>query len=101
MIASHNGYRNLKTNHQREWNFSDHRIEITDTLTGKITEGKAHFWLSPQHATRTKRQSDNGLTMQHLNLKMLTLYDCFQRRFLTDITGLRIAYKIEIAFKKN
>jgi hypothetical protein len=45
--AEHNGYRMLNTTHQREWNFTESAIEITDTLTGKIREGKAHFLFSP------------------------------------------------------
>lgn len=47
VIARHNGYRNIGTAHQREWNFSDKQIKISDKLEGKIREGKAHFWLAP------------------------------------------------------
>lgn len=45
--AEHNGYRMLKTTHRRKLNFTESAIEITDTLTGKIREGKAHFLFSP------------------------------------------------------
>ena len=47
VIAEHDGYRKFTTTHHRAWNFSEKQVIITDTLSGKITEGKAHLWLAP------------------------------------------------------
>jgi len=45
--AQHDGYKRMGTVHQRAWNFSDNKVEIIDELFGKIQEGTAHFWFSP------------------------------------------------------
>lgn len=47
IIARHDGYQPWGAVHERSWTFSDEKIEIIDTLTGKVTEGKAHLWLPP------------------------------------------------------
>lgn len=45
-IASHNGFNKLKTNHHREWFFSDNTIEIHDILSSNEV-GKVHLILAP------------------------------------------------------
>jgi hypothetical protein len=57
VIAQHDGYKRMGTIHQREWNFEENQIEITDTLTGKIKEGKAHFWFSPRVNPKKSEQT--------------------------------------------
>jgi hypothetical protein len=47
IIAQHDGYRRQATIHQRQWNFSDKKVEIIDKLKGKIKNGKAHFHFAP------------------------------------------------------
>jgi len=47
VIAEHEGYHRKGITHQRKWEFQEKQIQITDTLKGKNTEGKAHLWLSP------------------------------------------------------
>lgn len=46
--AKHDGYKKTGTIHQREWNFTDTQIQISDTLLGRTIASKAHFWLAPK-----------------------------------------------------
>lgn len=97
-IAQHNGYRKLKTIHQREWNFSEHQINILDTIKGKCKEGKAHFWISPSIIPEIKNQkvySENAVMT-------------FQNAVSVELVGTQIPdgfnlfadnYKIEVVFK--
>src|SRR5690606_28797394 len=57
VVARHDGYRRFSTIHQREWFFSENYIEISDTLSGKIKDGKAHIWLAPD-LVPTQNESD-------------------------------------------
>jgi uncharacterized heparinase superfamily protein len=47
VLARHNGYRQIKVTHQREWKFEKKVIRIFDFLEGSQTSGKAYFILSP------------------------------------------------------
>ncbi|MFW6275885.1 MAG: heparinase II/III family protein, partial [bacterium] len=97
-IAQHNGYRKLKTIHQREWSFSESQINILDTIKGKCKEGKAHFWISPSIIPEIKNQkvySENGVMT-------------FQNAVSVELVGTQIPdgfnlfsdnYKIEVVFK--
>jgi len=40
IIAEHNGFKKLSTIHRRKWNFTNNEVQISDTLDGKIKEGK-------------------------------------------------------------
>jgi hypothetical protein len=62
IIAQHDGYKRIGTTHQREWHFSENQIEISDTLTGKFTEGKAHLWF---HPSANPRQNNNRITTKN------------------------------------
>lgn len=98
VIARHNGYKRKGTIHQREWNFSDDKIEITDTLSGKIQDGKAHFWLSS-----SVNPQKNGQTLVINNIRIT-----FENPELIDLISTQIpagynkfieTHKIEVTFK--
>ncbi len=48
VVAKHDGYRKLKTGHQRQWNFYTDEIQLKDILKGSHEIGTAHFWFSHQ-----------------------------------------------------
>ena len=45
--AEHNGYDFLDSKHQRDWDFTDDCIHITDRLRGSLNRGKVYLHLSP------------------------------------------------------
>jgi uncharacterized heparinase superfamily protein len=94
--ARHNGYRKLKTTHQREWEFNKNKIEITDTLTGNISQGKAHIWLSP-HIKPIKNGNNisfenkiftfiNAQTVDFIVAKIPNGYNQFQQTFKIEVS---------------
>ena len=100
IVAQHDGYKKLGTIHQREWNFEESQMEITDTLTGKFTEGKAHFWLAPGLSPVIKANEvkvNNVLitfnNSTHINL-ISTKIPHGYNRFLDS-------YKVEIMFEHH
>lgn len=97
IIARHNGYRNLKTVHQREWAFSEESIEIIDTLQGNIIEGKAHIWLSPQILLQKKNNcivTENGL----FSFENASSIDIIQKIIPNGYNRYSITHKLEITF---
>ncbi|MGM0377875.1 MAG: heparinase II/III domain-containing protein [Bacteroidota bacterium] len=99
VIVQHDGYKRTGTIHQREWNFSDEEIEITDTLTGRITEGKAHFWLSPTLNAVQKRRSIEmkNVRFDFENSDSIAL---IPTKIPNGFNQFSDNYKIEIIFKK-
>lgn len=47
ITAYHNGYRKLKTIHERTWTFNTQSIEITDLIEGKQENGKCFLHFAP------------------------------------------------------
>jgi hypothetical protein len=97
IIARHNGYRNLKTVHQREWAFSEESIEVFDTLQGNITEGKAHIWLSPQINPQKKINcivTERGL----FSFENASSIDIIQKKIPNGYNRYSITHKLEITF---
>lgn len=100
VCARHDGYRDLKTMHRREWKFSDNGIEIEDVLEGQLTEGKALFWLSPGlepicekkliEIGRARITFTNSLSVNLIPVSVPAGYNKFDK-----------SYKIEIPFKNQ
>jgi hypothetical protein len=100
VIAHHNGYRKLGTIHQREWNFTDTKIHITDSLQGKILEGKAHFWLSPQIKPI---QHDNSIVTEIATIyfENASTVNLIQTQIPNGYNRCSENYKIEVRFFKQ
>jgi hypothetical protein len=101
IVASHDGYKRFGTIHQCGWEFSENQIQIKDSLNGKITEGKAFFWLAPglipikEGANKIKINNsrlefDNATGIKIVKTKIPNGYNRFAENF-----------KIEIAFKEH
>jgi len=97
IIAQHDGYQKLRTTHQRTWIFSENKIQISDTLTGKTTKGKAYLWLTPE-----LKPIQKGHTIE-VGMANLTFENADSIRLIT--TQIPIGYnhfsnsiKIEIEF---
>ena len=45
--AKHNGYRRIRTEHERTWQWNDSELRIVDQLHGKYQEGIAYFHFHP------------------------------------------------------
>lgn len=100
IAARHNGYRNLKTTHQREWKFEIDMIEITDSLKGKFTFGTAHLWFASELMPLMKgnkvifREAEFTFSnAQAINIIQTKIPDGYNR--FTD------SFKIEIGFKAH
>lgn len=100
VIAEHNGYRKSGTTHKREWNFSDNNINICDTLTGKIEEGKAHFWFSPELKPIQKGQEIkvNDVRFTFKNQKSVSI---ISSSISNGFNRFSKNYKVEITFKHH
>jgi len=96
VIAQHNGYKKAGSIHQREWHFSDHKMEITDTLSGKILEGTAHFHIAsgiqPQKTQNTITAENTSFTFKgHREIKLIKTkipkgYNQFQNNHKIEVT---------------
>ena len=100
IVACHDGYKRIGTFHRREWCFSENQIKVNDTLTGKLVEGIAHFWLAPGLAPilEANEVKVNSVLISfhnstHINL-IPTKIPHGYNRFLDS-------YKIEIMFKHH
>jgi hypothetical protein len=100
VVAQHDGYKRMGTIHQREWNFKENQIEITDTLTGKIIEGKAHFWLSPQLKPVQKGQIIEMKSVK-LNFENVVSLNLIPTKIPNGFNQFSNNHKIEITFKNN
>ena len=100
VIAEHNGYKRLGTIHKREWNFSDKHIKICDTLTGKIEEGVAHFWFSPQLRPIKKGQAIevNNVRFSFENHESISI---IPTSISNGFNRFSKNYKVEISFKNH
>jgi len=100
VMAEHNGYRTLKTTHQRQWNFSESEITITDTVFGKVKEGKAHLWLSPE-----LKPIQNGESIEVknalFNFENAVSINLFPTEIPSGFMCFSKTYKIEIRFKDH
>lgn len=54
--CSHNGYCRLpgKVTHQRQWNFSDEYLRVTDSLTGQFQKAQAYYHIHPEIVVTVK-----------------------------------------------
>ncbi|MGC9354549.1 MAG: heparinase II/III domain-containing protein [Mariniphaga sp.] len=100
VIAQHDGYKRIGTTHQREWNFEKKQIKITDTLTGKLTEGKAYLWF---HSAANPRQNNNTITTKNATF-------AFENEISVKLVPAEIpdgynrfvkTHKVEIPFKNH
>ncbi len=100
IVASHNGFSKIKAIHHRDWNFTESKIEICDTLSGKTTVGKAHLWLD------TKQQpKQNGKTIECGNscitFKNADSVKVLPSQIPNGYNQFLKNYKIEIVFKNQ
>lgn len=96
IIAIHDGYRKLKMIHQREWEFLEKQIRITDSLIGSITEGKAHFWIAPTLQVKSLSNSiqiekidlffENAREIKTLKVKVPEGYNKYLETYKLEIT---------------
>lgn len=100
IIAEHDGYRSMSTTHQREWEFQENQIQVTDYLKGIHATGKAHFWIAP-----SLEPEINGNTI-HIENTILT----FENADKVDIIKVKIpfgynnyeyTFKLEITFNDH
>ncbi|WP_423128035.1 heparinase II/III domain-containing protein [Gaoshiqia sp. Z1-71] len=100
IVAEHDGYRRLKTIHHREWKFMEDRIIVEDNIVGKITEGKAHIWLSP--GVTPVKINDSVITddvsVQFANADEVRLISA---KIPLGYNKFADNYKIEILFKNQ
>ena len=98
--AQHAGYKKLRTTHQRDWKFNKNKIEIIDTLTGNIKEGKVHFWLSP-HIVPIK--TDNNIKLKNITLTFTNAQtiDIIPVKIPNGYNQFQKIFKIEVSFKEQ
>jgi hypothetical protein len=100
IVASHNGFNKIKAIHQRDWTFTENKIEICDTLSGKTTFGKAHFWLAPK-----QQPKQNGKTIECKNscitFKNADSVEVLPSQIPNGYNQFLKNYKIEIVFKNQ
>jgi len=65
LTAQHDGYRHLGAIHQRTWQVAEKQVVITDTLRGKLLEGKAHLHFAPQCVPQ---QKGNTIEMGNMSI---------------------------------
>jgi hypothetical protein len=99
VTVQHDGYKRIGTTHRREWNFSENQIQITDTLTGKITEGKAHLWLAPHLNLKQKGQTIETESAT-LNFENAESVNIMPAQIPYGYNQFSDTYKIEISFKE-
>ena len=100
IIATHNGYRKLRTTHQRQWNFNDHQIQITDTLIGKIKSGIAHFWFEPNIQPEI-RGAEVYLLDGKLSFENAEKVEIIKTKISVGYNKFKDSYKVEINFNKQ
>jgi hypothetical protein len=57
IVAQHDGYEKMGTIHKRQWKFFDNKIEIVDSLIGKVISGKFYLHI----ATKYKPEMRDGI----------------------------------------
>jgi uncharacterized heparinase superfamily protein len=63
IVARHDGFKSINTIHQRQWFFEADKLEIIDTLLGKITSGKAYLHIAP---TSRPVQQDGSIRIENV-----------------------------------
>lgn len=98
VVAEHNGYQHRGTIHQREWEFQENQLQITDTLKGTNTEGKAHLWLAPQITPVAKK---NAIHLENaiLTFEYAKKVSVIKTHIPVGYNKYEDNYKIEITFK--
>lgn len=98
IVAEHNGYQHRGTIHQREWEFQENQLQITDTLKGTNTEGKAHLWLAPQITPVAKK---NAIHLENaiLTFEYAKKVSVIKTHIPVGYNKYEDNYKIEITFK--
>ncbi len=97
--AQHNGFHQLRTYHQREWKYTGNSIEITDSLKGKVKEGKAHFWFSPGIIANVK-ESTIIADLVTFNFVSADSIDLLKTRIPNGYNKFSDNYKVEVKFKE-
>lgn len=100
VTAQHNGFRKLKTIHQREWHFKEEQVVICDTLIGKYQEGTAHFHLAPG---LIPEETENIIRLKNSLISFSD--DCTIKLVKSQIPNgynqFSEHYKIEVSFNKQ
>jgi hypothetical protein len=100
IIAQHDGYKRLGTIHKRQWKFFDRRIEIIDSLAGKIINGKFYLHIAPEYKPEVK---DGVVIINNIQI-------VFQNAGMTEVVKTRLPngynqfnenYTVEVSFEKS
>jgi hypothetical protein len=98
VTATHDGFKSIGTNHQRNWLLNEQAIKIEDILTGSKTRGTAYFHFSPALKPIRKNNeiwiNDTGISIEGaetISLIKAQLPNGYNRS--VDY------YKLEIAFQ--
>jgi hypothetical protein len=95
VFAEHDGYRRIGTIHKRQWEFLDKQIIISDFLTGKVLEGKAHLHIAPSYTPEKQGVSvkigNILISFENMDNIMITQtqipygYNRFQNNYMIEI----------------
>ncbi len=100
VTAQHNGYRSLGTIHQRDWRFSEKRIYINDSLSGKNIDGIAHLWLDP-HINPVKDKNSILTGTAIIYFENASSVKLIQTQIPNGYNRFSDTCKIEISFQKQ
>jgi uncharacterized heparinase superfamily protein len=96
--AQHDGYKKIGTIHKRQWKFFDNRIEIIDSLTGKILKGIFYLHIDPRHKPelRDKVVNIGGIKISFENAGKVEI---IQSKIPDGYNLYKDNHAIEIAFE--
>jgi hypothetical protein len=100
IIAQHDGYCLIGTIHQRQWDFLDKQIVITDTLSGNSIDGRAFLHLAPLYKPE---KYDSLIKLGNITITFdnASNIEIEQTRTPNGYNQFQDNYTIKISFKKH
>jgi hypothetical protein len=99
IIAQHDGYKKIGAIHKRQWKFFDNKIEIVDSLMGKVNSGKFYLHIAPEYKPEIK---DDVVIINSIQIVFQNVgkIDVVKTRLPNGYNQFNENYTIEVLFEK-
>jgi hypothetical protein len=100
IIARHDGYKRIGAIHKRQWKFFDNKIEIIDSLTGKVINGKFHLHITPE----LKPEMKNGVVIIgniQITFQNVGMIEVVKTRLPNGYNQFNENHTVEVSFEKS